>query len=69
MRFLIFFLRLFYGFSLRQVRQHPWRAGTVLVGVALGAAVFGSVRLAVDASLASFTRSMDIVSTPTSPAA
>ena len=61
MRFLIFFLRLFTWFSLRQVRLHPWRAGTVLAGVALGAAVFGSVRLAVDASLDSFTRSMDIV--------
>ena len=61
MRFLTFFLRLFYWFSLRQVRHHPWRAGTVLAGVALGAAVFASVRIAVDASLDSFSRSMDIV--------
>ena len=61
MRRLTFFLRLFYWFSLRYVRQHPWRAATVLVGVALGAAVFGSVRIAVHASLDSFTRSMDVV--------
>jgi len=61
MRPLIFFLRLFYWFSLRQIRQHPWRAVTVLVGVALGAAVFTSVRIAVHASLDSFTRSMDLV--------
>jgi putative ABC transport system permease protein len=56
-----FFLRLFYGFSIRRIRQHPWRAATVLAGVALGAAVFGSVRIAVEASLDSFTRSMDVV--------
>jgi putative ABC transport system permease protein len=61
MRPLIFFLQLFHWFSLRQVRQHPWRAGTVLIGVALGAAVFASVRIAVHASLDSFSRSMDIV--------
>ena len=62
MRYLIvFFGRLFYAFSIRHVRQHPWRAATVLVGVALGAAVFASVRIAVDASLESFTRSMDLV--------
>jgi putative ABC transport system permease protein len=61
MRPLIFFIKLFQWFSLRQARQHPWRAGTVLVGVALGAAVFASVRIAVHASLDSFSRSMDIV--------
>ena len=61
MRSLIFFFKIFHWFSLRQVRQHPWRAGTVLVGVALGAAVFASVRIAVHASLDSFGRSMDIV--------
>ena len=61
MRPLIFFLRVFSWFSLRQVRQHPWRAATVLAGVALGAAVFGSVRLAVHASLDTFGRSMDVV--------
>lgn len=61
MRPLIFFIKLFRWFSLRQVRQHPWRASTVLIGVALGAAVFASVRIAVHASLDSFSRSMDIV--------
>ena len=61
MQSLSFFLRLFHGFSIRQIRRHPWRAATVLAGVALGAAVFGSVRIAVNASLDSFTRSMNVV--------
>jgi putative ABC transport system permease protein len=34
----------------------------VLLGIALGAAVFTSVRLAIDASLDSFNRSMDLIS-------
>ena len=41
--------------------RRPGRAVTVLVGIALGAAVFTSVRLAVYASLDSFTKSMDLV--------
>jgi putative ABC transport system permease protein len=59
MRRLIFFLRLFDWFSLRHLRRHWGRAVVVLFGIALGAAVFTSVRLAVHASLHSFTRSMD----------
>ncbi len=59
MQYVIFFLRLFTWFSVRQLRMHPWRVLAVLVGIALGAAVFTSVRLAVDASLDSFTRSVD----------
>lgn len=58
----IFFLRLLFWFILRQWRIQPWRVLAVLVGIALGAAVFTSVRLAVDASLDSFTRSMDLIS-------
>ena len=53
------FLRLFGWFNLRQVRRQPWRALAVVLGIALGAAVFTSVRIAVDASLDSFSRSMD----------
>jgi putative ABC transport system permease protein len=37
------------------------RAFTVLFGIALGAAVFTSVRLSVNASLDSFSRSMDLI--------
>ena len=40
---------------------HRWRTVTVLLGIALGAAVFTSVRLAVDASLHSFTNSVNIL--------
>lgn len=59
MRRLMFFLRLFRWFSLRSLRAHWGRALVVLLGIALGAAVFTSVRLAVHASLSSFVRSMD----------
>jgi putative ABC transport system permease protein len=58
---MMFFLKLFVWFNLRQVRRQPWRALAVVLGIALGAAVFTSVRLAVDASLDSFTRSMDAI--------
>lgn len=59
MQRLMFFLRLFLWFSVRNLRRHWGRALVVLLGIALGAAVFTSVRLAVHASLHSFTRSMD----------
>jgi putative ABC transport system permease protein len=59
MRRLMFFLQLFRWFSLRNLRRHWGRALVVLLGIALGAAVFTSVRLAVHASLSSFVRSMD----------
>jgi len=55
----MFFLRLFRWFSLRNLRRNWGRALVVLLGIALGAAVFTSVRLAVHASLSSFVRSMD----------
>jgi putative ABC transport system permease protein len=41
--------------------KHRGRAATVLLGIALGAAVFSSVRLSVNASLDSFTKSMDLI--------
>ncbi|MGD8882199.1 MAG: FtsX-like permease family protein [Desulfobacterales bacterium] len=61
MKNVIFFLRLFFWFSLRDMRKHIGRALTVLLGIALGAAVFTSVRLSVNASLDSFTKSMDLI--------
>lgn len=59
MKQLTLFFRLWLQFGFRQLRTHAWRAGAVLLGIALGAAVFTSVRLAIDASLGSFTKSMD----------
>lgn len=53
------YLRLFNWFSLRHLRDHWVRALTVLLGIALGAAVFTSVRIAVHATLNSFSRSME----------
>jgi putative ABC transport system permease protein len=58
---IIFFFRFFMWFSLRNIRKHPGRALTVLFGIALGAAVFTSVRLSIHASLDSFSRSMDLI--------
>ena len=61
MRNFLFFFRLFVWFSLRNMRKHMGRAATVLFGIALGAAVFTSVRLSVNASLDSFSKSMDLI--------
>jgi putative ABC transport system permease protein len=61
MRSLIFFLRFFVWFSIRNMRRHMGRALTVLFGIALGAAVFTSVRLSIHASLDSFSRSMQLI--------
>ncbi len=61
MQQLIFFIKFFAWFSLRNMRKHPVRALTVLLGIALGAAVFTSVRLSIHASLDSFSRSMDLI--------
>ncbi|MEJ2723373.1 MAG: ABC transporter permease, partial [Deltaproteobacteria bacterium] len=62
MQRIVFFLRFLNWFTARQLRVHPWRVLAVVLGIALGAAVFTSVRLAVYASLDSFTRSMDFLS-------
>jgi len=53
------FLRLWAAFSLRALAAHRGRACAVVAGIALGAAVFTSVRLSVHATLAAFTGSMD----------
>ena len=56
-----FFMRLFAWFSLRDMRRHPGRALIVLCGIAMGAAVFASVRLSIDATMDSFTQSVDLI--------
>ncbi|MHC1742236.1 MAG: ABC transporter permease [Syntrophobacteraceae bacterium] len=56
-----FFLRLWLWFNVRHGAHHPWRVAAVVIGIGLGAAVFTSVRLAVEASVASFTSSVDIL--------
>lgn len=61
MQRILFFLQFFIWFSLRNTRKHPVRALTVLFGIALGAAVFTSVRLSIHASLDSFSKSMDLI--------
>ena len=61
MQQILFFFKFFAWFSLRNTRKHPGRALTVLFGIALGAAVFTSVRLSIHASLDSFTKSMDLI--------
>lgn len=52
-------VRLFVWFSLRHLRSHPIRTIAVLLGIALGAAVFTSVRLSVHATLNAFSSSVD----------
>lgn len=59
MKRLVLLFRLWYWFSFRHLRTHYRRTLVVLAGIALGAAVFTSVRLAVHASVESFTRTMD----------
>ncbi len=61
MQRVLFYLQFFVWFSLRNMRKHPVRALTVVFGIALGAAVFTSVRLSIHASLDSFSKSMDLV--------
>jgi putative ABC transport system permease protein len=55
------FFRLLTWFILRVATSYRWRVLTVLLGVGLGAAVFTSVRLSVNASLSSFSNSMDLI--------
>lgn len=57
-----YFLRLWFWFNFRHARHHPWRVAAVVIGIGLGAAVFMSVRVAVEASVRSFTSSVDILS-------
>jgi len=52
------YLHIFYWFTLRHMRSHMGRTLAVFLGIALGAAVFSSVRLAVHATIDSFSQSM-----------
>ncbi len=61
MQGIILFFRLWVWFSLRQLIAHRWRTAAVLTGIALGAAVFTSVRLAINASVDSFSQSVDAI--------
>lgn len=54
------YLRLFYWFTLRHLNAHRIRFFAVLLGIAIGAAVFTSVRIAINATLSSFSQSMDL---------
>ncbi|MEN6484791.1 MAG: FtsX-like permease family protein [Syntrophobacteraceae bacterium] len=56
------FLRLWTWFCFRQLLAHRKRSIAVLLGIALGAAVFTSVRLVTSASMNSFSNSMDAIS-------
>jgi putative ABC transport system permease protein len=56
MQNLVFFLRLFNWFSLRHIRKHRLQAALVLLGIALGAAVFTSVRLSIHGSCGIYKR-------------
>ena len=56
----VFFV-LFHRFSVRHILKHPGRALIVVLGISLGAAVFTSVRLSIQASLASFDQSMSMI--------
>ena len=59
MRRLILLAGLYRRFGWRHLWMSRGRAVTVIVGIAIGAAVFTSVRLSVNASLASFSRSVE----------
>ncbi len=55
------FLRFFVRFNLRHARGQWARTLAVLLGVAIGAAVFAGVRLAIDASSRNLTQGMDLI--------
>ncbi|MCF8109244.1 MAG: ABC transporter permease [Desulfohalobiaceae bacterium] len=58
------FPALFFRFTLRFYGKHPARSLLVLLGVSLGAAVFTSVRLSVDASMNALDSSLKAISGP-----
>lgn len=59
MRPIFLFFKLFAWFSLRDMLRHRTRTLIVVLGIALGAAVFSSVRLSVKATMDSFAQSID----------
>ena len=62
MNHLALFIKLYIWFGLRFMWMHRVRALIVVLGIALGAAVFTSVRLSIHASLTSFSNSVDLLS-------
>jgi len=64
MRGLSVFLSIFISFNARLYKEHAGRTILVLIGVALGAAVFTSVRLSVHASMEALDTSLEAVSGP-----
>ena len=64
MRRLRSFLSLFLSFTVRAYKKHAGRTILVLLGVALGAGVFTSVRLSVNASLEAMNSSLQAVTGP-----
>ena len=57
----LLFFKLFNWFCLRNMRQFRIRTLIVVLGIAMGAAVFSSVRLSVRATLDSFSQSMNSI--------
>jgi len=55
------FLRLFLWFSWRHMKYYLWRTVAVVLGIALGAAVFTSVRFSVHASVDAFARGVEFI--------
>ncbi len=61
MRALTYFKDLFFALILRPMLRDPFRTGITIVGVAIGVAVFLSIRLANEQTLSSFQESVDLV--------
>ncbi len=61
MHFLFYFKDLFAALILRPMLRDPFRTGITIVGVAIGVAVFLSIRLANEQTLSSFQESVDLV--------
>lgn len=61
MSFLFYFKDLFTALILRPLLRDPFRTGITILGVAVGVAVFLSIRLANQQTMMSFTESVDLV--------
>ena len=61
MSFLFYFKDLFTALILRPLLRDPFRAAITILGVAVGVAVFLSIRLANQQTMMSFTESVDLI--------
>ena len=61
MSFLLYFKDLFTALILRPLLRDPFRTTITILGVAVGVAVFLSIRLANQQTMMSFTESVDLV--------